>query len=95
MDKIGKIFHVNFLRYAHWFMSIRISQLRLYYISLDQARCATFVVAKYLDTSTIKGNPKFHNTTLPKYIILTEEYASNSDEQVEILSRECNIHYRY
>ena len=25
VDTVGKIFHVNFLRYAHWFMSIRIS----------------------------------------------------------------------
>ena len=25
VDILGKIFHVNFLGYAHWFMSIRIS----------------------------------------------------------------------
>ena len=25
VDTLGKIFHVNFLRYAHWFMSIIIS----------------------------------------------------------------------
>ena len=28
----GKIFYVNFLGYAHWFMSIRISQLKDHYI---------------------------------------------------------------
>ena len=28
VDNLGKRFHVNFLGYAHWFMSIRISQLK-------------------------------------------------------------------
>ena len=54
VDTLGKIFHVNFLGYAHWFMSIRISQLKYHYISVDQARYATSVVAKHLDTATIK-----------------------------------------
>ena len=27
VHNLGKIFHVNLLGYAHWFMSIRISQL--------------------------------------------------------------------
>ena len=31
----GKRFYVNFLGYAHWFMSIRISQMKDNYISLD------------------------------------------------------------
>ena len=26
VDTLGKIFHVNFLGYAHWFISIRMSQ---------------------------------------------------------------------
>ena len=30
VDTLGKIFHVNFLGYAHWFMSIIISQTRDY-----------------------------------------------------------------
>ena len=46
VDTLGKIFHVNFLGYAHWFMSIRISQLKDNPISLDQARYATSIVAK-------------------------------------------------
>ena len=54
MKTVGKRFHVNFLGYAHWFMSIRISQLKDHYISVDQARYATAVVAKYLDTAKIK-----------------------------------------
>ena len=38
VDTLGKRFHVNFLEYAHWFMSIRISQMRDHFISVDQAR---------------------------------------------------------
>ena len=37
VDTLGKIFHVNFLRYAHWLMSIRFSQLKDHSISVDQA----------------------------------------------------------
>ena len=32
VDTLGKIFRVNFLGYAHWFMSISISQLKEYSI---------------------------------------------------------------
>ena len=45
VDTLGKILHVKFLGYAHWFMSIRISQLKDHSISVDQARYATSVVA--------------------------------------------------
>ena len=43
---LGKRFHVNFLGYSHWFMSIRISQLKDYSISVYQARYATSIFAK-------------------------------------------------
>ena len=43
-DTLGKIFHVNFLGFAHWFMSIRIYQLKDNSISVDQARYATSIV---------------------------------------------------
>ena len=46
VDTLGKIFHVNFLGCAHWFMSIIISQLKDHSISLDQTNYATSVVAK-------------------------------------------------
>ena len=54
VDTIGKILHVNFLGYVHWFMSIRISQLRDHYISVDKSRYSKNVVGYYLDTATIK-----------------------------------------
>ena len=44
IDNLGNRFHVNFLGYAHWFMSIQISQLKDHSISVDQARYATSIV---------------------------------------------------
>ena len=64
VDTLGKRFHVNFLGYAHWLMSIRISQMKDNSISVDQARYATSIVAKYLDTSKVKVSTKFYKTTL-------------------------------
>ena len=65
VDTLGKRFHVNFLGYAHRFMSIIISQLRDHSISVDQARYATSIVAKYLDTATVTVRKTFYKTTLP------------------------------
>ena len=67
-------------------MFIRISRLKYHYISVDQARYDTSVVAKYINTSTIKENSKLHETNLPHDMIFTKEDASTSDEQVEVLS---------
>ena len=93
-DHLGKRLHVNFLGYAHWFMSIRISQLKDHSISVDQARYATSIVEKYLDTVTVKVSTKFYKTTLPADMILTKEDAYTSGKHVEKLTREFNIHYR-
>ena len=53
---------MNFLGYAHWFISIRISQLKDHSISVDQTRYATSIVAKYLDTATVTASKKFYKT---------------------------------
>ena len=53
-------------------MSIRISQLKDHSISVDQARYATSIVAKYLDTDTVKVSNKFYKTTLPADMIFTK-----------------------
>ena len=87
VDTLDKRFHVTFLRYAHWFMSIRIYQLKYHSISVDQARYATSIVAKYFDTSTVKISTIFYKTTLPADMIFTKEDVSTSDEQVEKLTR--------
>ena len=79
VDTLGKIFHVNFLGYSHWFMSIIISQLRDHSISVDQARYVTSIVAKYLDTATVKAGKRFYKTTLPADMIFTKEDVSTSD----------------
>ena len=63
-------------------------------IYVDQAIYATSIVAKYLDTATVKSVTKFYNTTLPSDMIFTKEDTSTSDEQVEKLNREFKIHYR-
>ena len=94
VDNLGEIFHVNFLGYAHCFMSIRIYQLKDHSISVDQAGYATSIVAKYLDTATVKVSKKFYKTTFPADMIFTKEYVSTSDEQVDKLTMEYNIHYR-
>ena len=67
VDTLGKRFQVNFLGFAHWFMSIRISQLKDHSISVDQARYATSIVAKYLDTATVKVSKKI----LSQHFLLT------------------------
>ena len=94
VDTSGKKFHVNFLGFAQWFISIGISQLKDHSISVDQARYANSIVAKYFDTATVKVSNKFYKTTLPADMIFTKEYVSTSDEKIERLTREYNIHYR-
>ena len=87
MDTIGKIFHVNILVYAHWFMSIIIYQMKDNSISVDQARYTTSIVEKYLDTATVRASTKFYKTTLPYDMIFTKADASTSDEQVDNMTR--------
>ena len=48
---LGRILHMNLLGYEHWFMYIRISQLRDHYISGDQARYYTSIFENYPDQS--------------------------------------------
>ena len=73
VDTLVKIFYVNLLGYAHLFMTIRISQLKDNSISVDQARYATYIVEKYLDTATVKVSTKFYKTTFPADMIFTKE----------------------
>ena len=68
-------------------MSIKIPQMKDHSISFDQARYATFIVAKYLDTATVKAGKKFYKNTFPSDIIFKEDDTSTSDEQVEKLTR--------
>ena len=82
VDTTVKIFHVNFLGDAHWFMSVLISQMKDHSISVDQDRYATSIVAKYVYTSTAKLSKRFYKTTFPDDMIFTKEDASTSDEQV-------------
>ena len=75
-------------------MSIRISQMKYHYISVDQARCYNSIVAKYLYTATVKASTKCYKTIFTYDVILIKYDISTSDEKVEKLTREFNIHYR-
>ena len=63
-------------------------------ISVDQARYATFIVVKYLDTATVKTSTKSYNTTLSSDMIFTKSNASSSNEEVKKLTRDFDIHHR-
>ena len=56
---LGKILHVNFLGCTHWFMSIIVSHMKYHSMSVDQAIYDTSIIAKYLDTATVKTSTKF------------------------------------
>ena len=46
VDTLGTRFHVNFLGYTHWFMSIKISHMNDLSVSVDQDRYATYIITK-------------------------------------------------
>ena len=75
---LGKIFNVEFLGFSHWFMSIRISQVRYHSISVDQARYATSVVDKYLDTAKFNTSTIFNKTTFPYDMIFVKDDVSTN-----------------
>ena len=60
-------------------------------ISIVQARYATSIVAKYLDTDTVKAITRFYSTTFPYDMIFTKSDAYTSDDKVDRLTREFNI----
>ena len=63
-------------------------------ISVYQARCVTYIVAKYLDTVTVNTGTKFYKTIFPSDVIFTKDDVSISYDQVKKLTKEFNIHYR-
>ena len=63
-------------------------------IYVDQAKYVTSIVAKYLDTATVTKSTHFYKKNLPSDMIYIKSDASTSDDKVERLTREFNIHYR-
>ena len=55
-------------------------------IYVYQARYTTFIVAKYLDTATVKKSTNLYKTNFPSDMIFTKYDESISDEQVEKLT---------
>ena len=51
-------------------------------ISVNQDIYTTSIVAKYLNTDTVKVSTKVYQTTFPADMIITKEDTSTSDEQV-------------
>ena len=51
VDTLGNILHVNYFVYVHWFILIRMYHMKYHSISVDQARYATYIVSRYLDTA--------------------------------------------
>ena len=51
-------------------------------IYLDQARYSTSIVAKYLDTATVKASTKFYKATFPSDMIFTKDDTSTSDKKL-------------
>ena len=51
-------------------------------------------MANYLDTETVKKSKNVYNTTLTYDMIFTKDDVSNSDEKVDKLTSELNIHSR-
>ena len=90
---IVKRFPVKFLVYAHWFISTIIFQMKDHSVSVDQARYATSIADKYVDTVAVKTCKKFYKSTFPSDMIFTKADASTSDEKVENSTREFNINY--
>ena len=61
-------------------MSIRIYQMKDHSISVDQARYANYIVAKYLDTATVNASANFCKYKLLSDLIFTKDYTSTSDK---------------
>ena len=89
-----KVLHMRFEGYAHLLIWIRIWQMKKHYISLDQARYDTYIMSKYLYTSTVKTSTNLYKKTFLSDMIFTKDHVSTRDERVENLTREFNIHYR-
>ena len=64
------------------------------YISVDQARYAISILAKYLYIATVKTSTNFYKTNFPSDMNFTEADASTSYEYVEKLNRQFNIHHK-
>ena len=59
--------------------------------SVNQARYVTSIVAKYLDTATVKKSTKFYNTTLPSDIIFTKADTFNRNKKFDTYNRESTL----
>ena len=71
-DTLSKIFEVEFLGQAHWYLSARIYQDADFSLTLDQARCYKAIVNRFLEKAGAK-KPRFHSTILPAEFVPSVE----------------------
>ena len=57
--------------------------MKYHSIFVDQTRYATSILAKYLDTATVKVSTKFYKIKVSSDMIFTKYDTSTSDEQVD------------
>ena len=57
-----------------------------HYISVYQSSYVTYIVDKYLDTSTVNTGTKFYKTIFPSDVIFTKDDVSTGDDQVKKLT---------
>ena len=57
-----------------------------HYISVYHSSYVTYIVDKYLDTSTVNTGTKFYKTIFPSDVIFTKDDVSTGDDQVKKLT---------
>ena len=65
-----------------------------HFISVYQARYATYFVPKYLYNDTVNKSTNFYKTTFPSDSIFTKAYACTSNDQIDNLTSKFNTQYR-
>ncbi len=83
--QLGKLFNLELLGQAHWYLGTRIRQLANYDIELDQSRYCLSIVKKYLDTAGCPKNNRRHETPLALDFVPTSDYCSNSEAEAKKL----------
>ena len=85
---------MNCIGYLHWFIYIIISQLNDHSISVYQDIYMLYLLLKKSKHCYNNNKSKFHKNNLSHDRKCNKEDASTSDEPVEVLSIEYNIHFR-
>ena len=86
-------FEVGFMGYAHWFLSLRISQDKNYNITVDQDRYARMLTRRHLGDVVIESKARKHDRTLPDGFVASKQDESKTEEEATQLGTEYRIDY--